>query len=67
VLTHIKDRWTQAGRFGKRGVIYVAISLAGLLYELVWDDPVKWFAVIMWLIILSLGIYLLLFMKDAPQ
>ncbi len=67
VLTQIKERWTQAGRFSKRGFIYVAISLAGLLYELIWDDPVKWFAVIIWLIILGLGIYLLLFMKDAPR
>ncbi len=67
MLTQIKERWTQAGRFGKRGFIYMAISLAGLVYELVWDDPVKWFAVIIWLIILGLGIYLLLFMKDAPR
>ncbi|OPZ66967.1 MAG: hypothetical protein BWY83_02741 [bacterium ADurb.Bin478] len=58
------ERPARLGRYAKRGVIYAAISAAGLLYEFFWDRPVKWFAVALWFLILGLGVYLLLFKKD---
>jgi hypothetical protein len=65
VIAFLKHKWTQAGPFVKRGFLYATISLAGLVYELVWDNEVKWFAVIMWMIILGIGIYLLWFRRDS--
>ncbi|NLP12440.1 hypothetical protein GX408_18720 [bacterium] len=52
------------GRYAKRGVIYAAVSTAGLLYEFLGDRPIKWFAVALWFLILGLGVYLVLFKKD---
>lgn len=67
MLAFLKYKWTQSGPLTKRGVLYTAVSLAGLMYELVWDRPVKWFAVIMWMIILGIGAYLLTMMRDSQK
>jgi hypothetical protein len=67
VIALLKDKWVQAGPLAKRGILYTTISLAGLMYELVWDKPVKWFAIIIWMIILGIGVYLLLFMSDRQK
>ncbi len=58
------ERPARLGRYAKRGVIYAAVSTAGLLYEFFWDRPIKWLAVALWFLILGLGVYLLLFKKD---
>ncbi|HPN34482.1 MAG TPA: hypothetical protein PK843_08210 [bacterium] len=58
------ERPARLGGYAKRGVIYAAVSTAGLLYEFFWDRPIKWFAVAVWFLILGLGVYLLLFKKD---
>lgn len=67
MIAFFKHKWIQAGPLAKRGLFYTTISLAGLMYELVWDKPVKWFAIIMWMIILGIGVYLLLFRRDLQK
>lgn len=63
----IKKRFAETGRFGKRGLIYASISLAGIVYELFIARVYQPFALILWLFIFGIGAYLIFFMKDTTR
>lgn len=65
MLTWIKSRYQQAGRYGIRSVIYTTIGLAGLMVEAYRFGMLRPFALLLWLIIFAAGCGLFLFMKDS--
>ncbi len=59
MLPSVKQLWQNADGFGKRGWLYSFIGLIGLYYALIFDQPIKWFAVIIWFFLLCLGVSLI--------
>jgi hypothetical protein len=67
LIQYVRNKIEMAGQFGKRGVLYSAVGLIGLAYASIWDRPIKWFAVIIWFLILSLGLYRIWIIKDSQN
>jgi|WetSurMetagenome_2_1015567.scaffolds.fasta_scaffold1263362_2 hypothetical protein len=65
MFKYISHVWQTADKFGKRGWIYSILSTIGLGYTLLLDRPVKWFAVIVWALILGLGVSLIRYKKSG--
>ncbi|MBN2356002.1 hypothetical protein JXO59_07805 [candidate division KSB1 bacterium] len=63
----VKKRYFDAGRYGKRGIIYIVISIAGAIIEIIRFDFQRPFALVMWAIIFLIGLMIFLFMTDARR
>lgn len=63
----LKKRFQDSCRFGKRGVAYIIISTVGIGIELARFYLQRPFALVMWLIIFGLGIFLLFFRIDQQK
>lgn len=61
------NKFKSASKFQKRGIVYGSVACVGLLYELLFHDPVRNTVLFLWfgLIIISIGIFFTL--KDENQ
>jgi predicted membrane channel-forming protein YqfA (hemolysin III family) len=51
--------------YRKRGMIYIAIATAGILYELLFVNPVRPIPILLWLGLIGLSIIIILTLKDS--
>ena len=60
-------KFKSTGKFQKRGIVYGAVACVGVLYEIIFHDPIRSTVLFLWfgLIIISVGIIFTL--KDENQ
>lgn len=61
-------KFKSAGRFQKRGVIYITIACTGMLYEILFHNPIRMTVLVLWfsLIVISIGIIFTLHDPNRP-
>lgn len=60
----LKEWYRARGRFGKRGLLYTLVGVAGLTAQLMragWQQP---FGVIIWILIIGIGLHFLFIMDS---
>ena len=59
-------KFKTAGRFQKRGIIYISIAIIGLLYEIIFHGPIRTTVLFLWfgLIVISIGIIFIIKDED---
>jgi len=63
----LKERFRASGRLGKRGLVYVLVSLAFMVVELFRFGLTRPFPLVMWVIIIGFGLSLIFFMTDSTE
>ncbi len=64
MLTWLKARYSAAGRYGNRALIYSVVGLTGLGVEVCRFGLLRPFGVFLWSLIFLCGCLLFLFMKE---
>ncbi len=53
----LRERFGKLGPFGKRGLIYTLVGLAGLIAQLVLFGTRQPFGILVWALIIGIGLY----------
>ena len=63
----ILEKFKKMDSYRRRGIIYISISLCGILYELLFVSPIRQKVVLLWLGVILIGVVVMLTLKDSEQ
>ena len=61
------EKMSKMNAFTKRGVIYISISLAGLLYEFIFMRPLRPVSILLWLGVAGLAVLVIVSFRDTHE
>jgi hypothetical protein len=67
MLKSLMERYKDADSYKKRGIIYISIAVAFMIYEFILHQPPRLLVLLLWLGVIIIAVFVMTTLKDPRK